>query len=579
MKTLKPPALAALLVTLAFADPGRPEPVVLDAACRHVGDNSSKGFTPADPGGPEWSAVVPKLPALPDRCLWGLTARVRHVVDSNHRAYEKGGFVDEVRLDGVRVAALNDFVDAENGPAHEVWVPLVGVALKPGSKLSIVAGKDPDSANLDDFEVENLRLAPMRRVAVRTGGPAKIVVAGAPRLGPDYESEGASRAVFSPDGEAELILPADGTYKLTVSRGPEFEVAVAELAPWATAPLDLVPKRAFDTPGMVGADFHLHADPSGDSRVKLQDRVASYLAEGIEYVVATDHNHATDYRPAIAELKAGHLIRSSVGDEITSSKPRIGHFNVFPIDQAVDASGLTPKILLERVDARSPRARRVLQVNHPRDGDIGYFNVFKLDPATAKSPVEGFSLEFDAIEVFNGKSDWKQLEACLRDWYGLLNAGFRITATGNSDSHRLVLEEAGWPRNYVIVGKEGLPSEEEVVAAVCAHRVVVSAGPVLEIVDAAGRSVVGEELKGASVEVTVRLRAPSWAQAIRIVVIADGKPLRTLEPAAEQKLTLSENDGSWFVFVAEGERFTADVVTHARIRPWGFTNPIWLRRS
>ena len=576
MKLLKSSALAATFMLLAIADPGRPGTLVLEAGRRHLGDNTVRGFEPAKPDGPEWSIEIPELPPLPERCVWGLVARVRDVVDANKGDYERGGFVDEIRLDGVRVAALNDFVDAESGPAHEAWVPLTGAALKKGARLSIAAGKDSDSANLDDFELENIRLAPMRRVEIRTGGPAKIVVAGAPRLGPDYSSGGASRVVFTADGSAEVVLPADSTFNLTASRGPEFEVATAELAPWATAALELIPKRSFDTPGMISADFHLHADPSGDSRIQLRDRIVSCIAEGIEYVVATDHNHATDYGPAIRELKAGDLIHSSIGDEITSSKPHIGHFNVFPIDEAIDPAGLTPKTLLERVDARSPRGRRVLQINHPRDGGIGYFGIFKLDPATARSPEADFSLDFDAIEVFNGKSAWVQLDVCLNDWYGLLNAGVRLTATGNSDSHKLVLEEAGWPRNYVIVGKEGLPTEAEVIAAVRAHRVVVSSGPVLDVVDAGGHSVVGAALKGGSIELKVRLRTPSWAPVTSIVVIANGKPVQTLEPVAEQTLTLAPAADTWYVFIAEGERFTASVVTHDRVRPWGFTNPVWI---
>ena len=37
------------------------------------------------------------------------------------------------------------------------------------------------------------------------------------------------------------------------------------------------------------------------------------------------------------------------------------------------------------------------------------------------------------------------------EWFELINAGRRYTAVGNSDSHRLVYQWAGYPRTYVRV--------------------------------------------------------------------------------------------------------------------------------
>ena len=94
-----------------------------------------------------------------------------------------------------------------------------------------------------------------------------------------------------------------------------------------------------------------------------------------------------------------------------------------------------------------------MQLNHPRAGNIGYFHTSKFDSATMKSPDSDFTLDFDAIEVFNGKRV-VEAEEVLRDWFNLLNAGYTLTATGNSDSHKLVSEEAGYPRNFVFLGKD-----------------------------------------------------------------------------------------------------------------------------
>ncbi len=590
--------LAALAVRLALGPaPGgvataaeaSPPEVVLDPGRYHLGDNESKDFDPQAPPGLEWSAKVPELPELPDGLLWGLVLRARHVVQANTNDFEGGGYRDEVRIDGARVAYLNTFVEREAEPESEVWIPLAS-GHPGGKRVSIVAGKAVGSKNHDDFEIANVRRAPMRHVEVRIadGGPAKVAVAAvdpkaappaAPRLGPDYAAAGAGRAAYPADGRVELALPAAGRYRVTASRGPEFDVATADHEPLATERVDLELKRALETPGMVAADFHLHADPSGDSRVPLRDRIISYLAEGLEFVVATDHNHATDYRPAIRELGAAEKIRSSVGVEITTGE--VGHWNAFPLDKAVDVKKITPAKLLARVDAQRKRGARVLQINHPRDGDIGYFDIYGFDPETAKSPSPAFHLHFDAIEVWNGAGDPDRLERCLRDWYAILDAGIRMAATGNSDSHMVVLQDAGWPRNYVITGKEGLPTEDEVVAAVKAQRIVVSGGPIVEATDAKGRSLVGEELDvaaGEALELVVRVRSAPWIRPGRVRVIASGGvEVAAIEAKPEpQTVRLAPEKDTWYVVLVDGGRYDANVIQHGRMpEPWAFTNPIW----
>ena len=58
--------------------------------------------------------------------------------------------------------------------------------------------------------------------------------------------------------------------------------------------------RAYDSPGWVAGDFHIHAAPSTDSGLPIDKRVFSCAAEGLEVAVATDHNYVTDYAPVIA---------------------------------------------------------------------------------------------------------------------------------------------------------------------------------------------------------------------------------------------------------------------------------------
>lgn len=552
----------AMTAALLLLGASPQDPLVLEAGAVKLGDNKDATLT--------WSVKVP----APAKGEWGLAATFFHVETANSEEFERGGYRNEVKIDGKVVATLNEYAEDDDKREYEAFVPLPG--LKGGEMLEIASGKETKGKNHDDFTLKNLRLAPMRRAAVRVtldgkAGPAKLTVKGAPRLGPDYSAAGAGRAIFTATGEAAFWIPADRQTTVTASHGPEY--TVSEGAP-GEGVLTLELKRAVETPGMVGADFHLHARPSGDSRIPLADRVTSCAAEGLEFIVATDHNHATDYGPAIRELKLGDRLGHSMGDEVTTHDPRMGHFNAFPVTATVDAGKCDPETLLERVKvcAKGPH---VLQVNHPRDGDIGYFNVFKYDSKENRSPDATFHLRFDAIEVFNGISAMGSLDVVMADWLNLLKHDIRITATGNSDSHVVVMQDAGWPRNYVIVGHDRLPTEDEVVEAVKKHRVMVSSGPIIRVTDEKEANLVGEERPG-PVKARIRVAVAPWMEIEVVRLLEDGREVKSWKTKGALDETVELAAGHGYVVTAEGGKYAADVLTKGNLRPWGFTNPVWV---
>ena len=125
-------------------------------------------------------------------------------------------------------------------------------------------------------------------------------------------------------------LGVAGDYTVWASRGFEWEPASLELSLVADQSLDWQPEliRAYETPGWVAADFHLHSEWSPDSDVPLRQRILACVCEGIEYAVATDHDVITDYAPFVADaLKP--LIQVAIGLEVTT--PKIGHLNVWPL--------------------------------------------------------------------------------------------------------------------------------------------------------------------------------------------------------------------------------------------------------
>ncbi len=324
-------------------------------------------------------------------------------------------------------------------------------------------------------------------------------------------------------------------YDVVVSRGPEYTLATisgVRLNPGERREVSAVLRRVVDTAHWVATDLHVHAVGSADSDVPNDVRVMSAAGEGVEIPVATDHNFITDYRPAIAALGLYDWVGSIVGVELSTLE--MGHFNGFPLTLDIGAPSHFPYVAacagatkvnrtafdwvectpgelfngLRALGSLGPD-RTVVQVNHPRDTILGYFNQYGLNPfsATPEAPPggfvpqdrvpgqyspESFSYDFDAIEVANGKrldqfhafrlpmdapqDAYDAVRSCpdghpenergqvlydksgrvaypgaVDDWLHLLNAGFTYTATGNSDSHGHASDEMGIPRTYLYI--------------------------------------------------------------------------------------------------------------------------------
>lgn len=428
--------------------------------------------------------------------------------------------------------------------------------------------------------------------------PAKVTVLGLgdspqPVLGPGYLASGAMNVVFSHTGTAGALVPP-GSYEVVVSRGVEYSLHRERVTVEAGKTVELAAalRRVVDTRGFISGDFHLHSEYSSDSNIPLRDKVIGLVAEGVEFAVSSDHNYVADYKSAIRELGLSGEIRSSIGNEVTLSGTI--HFNVFPLDlhaELPNNGALDPKNkkVQEMIDmVRGDPGDEVVQLNHPRVGEIGYFNTGKFDAATMTSPDPDFTLDFDAIEVFNGKYVREAAEM-LREWFQLLNAGRRFAATGNSDSHKLVSEEAGYPRNFIRVGRDA-PSEvreDEIVRAVKSNRILVTNGPFLTV-RANGKHGLGDRFSsgGGPVRIAVELQSAPWVDVSQVNLVANGEVVeRRLVPETNRvhkgtfEFRVQPAVDTWYVVVARGNRSLAPVVPDLPgqpVYPFAFTNPIWV---
>ncbi len=439
--------------------------------------------------------------------------------------------------------------------------------------------------------------------------PVRVTVRGVqgtrnPDLGPHYRAAGAGMVAVAMHGRTEIPVPP-GRYKVTVSHGPEWTIAEQEVAVTETlrGAVSVGLQHVLPMDSWMGCDLHVHANPSFDSRVTIEDRVATLVAEGVGFATPTEHNVVGDYSAGVAMLPEAH--RESLqwvpAVEVTTDRSAQpwGHFNIYPYRPDPATPGGSPPPFLNAPPRQIFRAARannpdaIIQVNHPRmQPNIGYFNVAGLDPHTGRAVSRDYDPGFDAIEVFNGfyLNAIPQVESVLRDWMGLLGTGARYVATGSSDSHQVLFQWAGYPRTYVRVARDGDPGAAAahdpatVLRALRQGRAFVTSGPMLFLSVGAAEpgdtvSVTPQE----AVSVRVRVQAAPWIPVDSVDLYRDGQRVATLTVPASQALTrldaelsLPVSPGSFLIAVARGPRGALNVVLpYSDGAPFAFTNPIF----
>jgi len=502
-----------------------------------------------------------------------------------------GAQVEVVRCEGSLPYARYDARGTDVSLPHGCWrARLVAPGYAPGAWTP----------------VESLAKAPLPQAGTlrwrvhEKGGadlPARILVRGTggtpdPSWGED-PVDGAALDVIHADGDDHVPIPP-GRYHVTVSHGFEYTLYEADVTVAAGQSVELQAEldHVVDTRGWISADLHVHAVPSPDAPALLTDRVRSLAASGVEVAVATDHNVVTDYSLAIRERGLGRWLASIVGDEVTTRGVPLGHFNVFPLapgSEPVPFDHIPPTALVASARAAPPSDRaKVVQLNHPRMGSIGYLELLHFDPRDvgawrARSPLS--ETDFDAIEVFNGDhyADIPEVERVMRDWYALMDAGVHATATGNSDSHKLTYHECGVPRNMVLVGDDD-PSrfdERAFVDAVRAGHVVVSSGVFVRI-DVGGHGP-GDTVGAGDQRVHVTVDAPPWVDVSKVEIVRRGETLHTWNgPFAHAVRRLDATvsaalaPGDWVIAIARGDG-EMKFLPRAGAKPFGFTNAVWVK--
>ena len=287
------------------------------------------------------------------------------------------------------------------------------------------------------------------------------------------------------------------------------------------------------------------------------------------------------------------------GVEITTARPTLGHFNVFPY-----AGPQVPRFrrtTLGKIftQAREGDPTRVFQVNHPRlQKNIGYFDIVGLDSKTGHTDRD-WRDDFDSLEVYNGAdaANRARVERVLYDWLHLLELGHRYVATGDSDSHRIQYQWAGYPRTYVSLppdqaGDTGPIDKVALIASLKAGHAFVTSGPMVDAkIDGQGP---GNTIKTSdpSVRLHVTVTAAPWIDVTDVEVLLGsttvtrvpvpprprvaGAPPRDLAAARAAAVRFErdfdvpfEGANKFVVVVVRGTRTMDDVLPYMPIQPLG----------
>jgi hypothetical protein len=454
---------------------------------------------------------------------------------------------------------------------------------------------------------------PPASVAVRCVGveggatPCKVTFEGtaptpSPSFGLAHAAGPARHQVTTADGLAEVSLPG-GKYRVTASRGPEYAVASADLdlAPGAHADRTLALARILDTSGYLACDFHQHTMLGADAPVSAVDRVIANVAEGVEIAVASEHNVVADLEPIVRDLRLTRELVSISGDELTSDASRRpwGHANVFPlVSDPSKPRGGAPLVRDREAHEVFDQLRRagdvVVQVNHPRSGTNGYFDLLGFQTKTGMGTEPGYDAAFDALEVWSGRN--VEARGKVRDdFFALLRTGHPVTPTANTDTHGIVGQEAGYPRTYVRVADDGhldawdAARTADLVRGIRGTRdVVLTNGPMLRVT--AGGAPVGGLARGHAVVVNVHVESAPWVVVDTVTVVRAKAPEKPQSKAvveranargalaADVSFDVRALEDDALVVVASGARPMAPVIggDDREIVPWAMTGAVWI---
>ncbi len=482
---------------------------------------------------------------------------------------------------------------------YEVQANATGHLYAAGSPYTVTIGAEQNTRR--DFDLPPPGYLQVSVTATVPGGnpepvPAKVQVLGFdPSPDPGNNVLGERAGVFEDNvdplpwgvtlvdfidrnGHSGKLTLEPGQYQVVVSRGPRYSAFRQDItiAPGQTTEVQAELALVLSTPGHVYGDFHVHSINSPDSGVVRQERVATYLAENVDFFTPSEHDMRVDFGPTIESMGVTDLIGTASSAEITSFD--YGHFNSWPVtvDDSLIGGGsvdwgreappgmdfpeyasyaLSPAEIFEQSLA-DPKGN-IVQINHIAShfGNGGFTGGLAIDtgitPPQSKvdltqrrlDPALGNAFDdgFDALEVWIG-TDGRSgilndfLGQNLGDWFNLVNQGIVRTGVADSDTHKRRITYLA-TRNQIpsaTTDPARLSQQAATLAAtVAAGKVVGTNAPFVTIEATDGEATADLSLAGSrtlaidsgrEVTVTVRIASAAWAAVDTVDFYVNNQP-------------------------------------------------------
>jgi hypothetical protein len=482
-----------------------------------------------------------KIEREAERLLRRGARQVRVLVKSQGRSVEGAELIvqkDEITVTEASTDSGGQAVLSLPPGEYRLTVSQMGRAtrqtiLRTGDRQPLRVEMGPRAAVSFDITDESGRPSPCKAQFLGADGTPD------PELGPIQRANGCRNLYMFAHGKYVAPLPP-GRYHVILSRGPEYDAVYRDLDLKAgqTATIAAQFRRVVNSAGWIAADFHNHTSESGDNVSDPDGRLVSMAAEGVEFAVSSEHNRIQSFRPRIRSLGLESLLATADGVEL-SGRPGPGplnHQNAFPLrpkpglqDGGAPQTHNDPAIQIERLFNLDDWSEKLVQQNHPdigwlyfdKDGDGRLDGGFGTAPFTHVMEVRLEPTQFLNMKPEAGRSGKKNR---FFEWLQMLNQGFRLYGTTNSDSHSC-FNESGRNRNYVRSRTDDPAriDEVDVMREAKKGHLVMSNGPFMEVT--LNGALPGDVIAAEDREVLyVRVQCANWQSIDRIQVLINGRP-------------------------------------------------------
>lgn len=267
-----------------------------------------------------------------------------------------------------------------------------------------------------------------------------------------------------PPGEWKLILEVKQILKrcilnIVVFLNRENSIKIADpILPYTSVLREWESKE-----GWVKGDFHLHSNHS-DGALSIEELIKFSIKRGLDFIFLTDHNKISGYHTIEDE---GYPIFGGI--EFTTFW---GHFLGLGIYDYIPWDLVNPNVGIRRLAEKVHYQEGIFCISHP------FTLSYPICPGCrCEIPID---YDFvDAIEVWTGTFSLRKFEITegIKEWRRILKEGYKITAIGSSDMHKIEDIRDDTPVNYVYVDNLTL---ENIIRSVREGKVYVTSGPKVE---------------------------------------------------------------------------------------------------